>query len=1337
MEARTTGRRWLKWSLVAGGAALAVLATLVVLGPTLAGSLGRGVIERRIGDAVNGSATIRGLSLGWFGQQRVEGLGIRDASGQTAIDAGATVDCGLLDLLLGRVDLLRVEVEGSVKARLRADGSTSLADLAKKPAAPSSSARPASTGGPIELPFPIRLTVKRFDFQLDDDAGVAMALRGLKGSAEVGRGRPLQADFTGTTQVRDQSGEVSVKVSLDDFLSQAGSPDLARMTGSAQASVSGFMLPAAGMQVQVRAASLSVQADASKPIVVQAQSGVVIDGQAVSVQVALEAARPSAGAAVAAWASDPRTWTGSVGVRDFPTAALQRWLASTPLVATRDIGPTLDLSVQGGTGEATLQLSGQHLQLKAAAAVNASTGAVQGHDAEASIDLDPAMLASMGVQVTAPGRVKASLARFAVPPPGPAGVDLPSLAFEGAVTVDPLTVTGVASEPVQLAAALSFRTAALKDSIDLALNASVQQQPIQASLQVAGLGATMQFANAHVQGTLGAGPLDPNLLPGLPADIRSTIAKAGVGTSTMRASVAGGAEQGSGQLQLDTQAGTVSAKLAWDATSLQVPEFRAGLLLQPALVNDLAGGQVTAAQPVPVQISAGPSRMARNGLKLDSSSLAVIPVGLTVASVDLAAVQGVCSQASARGLKAQGNLSPLAGPMFDGTLSLDAASLTQVPQAGAVQVNGLSVQGKVLASVSQLFTGKVSLADAMASAVDGVGPVQVKSIAVEAAVPAELERPGQVQATVGSVACSRVPGLASPILLDTVTATLDGPLVPAEGTRVSLKAEVRDSAASLAAAQAEWKQLQGTQEIAVDLTRVDMRRVLALAGSAQDMPEWVGASGDRSLAARVRTGSGGMSFSVQAALDPVSVQAQGTRAADGAITLSKADLRARLPAEVVRQVLSGPAVGLRVTSCGPLQVSASVASCTLPGDGKGGVRLMGPGADLQASLAIEPWSVTPDETPELGFGASQLSLVSKGGQSFRFDFRGSLAAGKAKPAPMQVEVNAAESRGADGTPRIDPDRLDLKVVVQDFPTALVDRLSGMDGYLIDMLGPVFTVDLAGRTGAAPDAFLKASLNSPTLAVQAPRVRFAGQVLSLGPEAPVVANLQPDDRCRARVLRPINPFFADLKTTDGRPIRATVRSLRMPVPVDTKTLDTAFTVEVGEVEMEKSDQFLALMDLAIHSKGRTVPGLVSPLVGSVTAGVLTYRDFKVQVGRLGKSGWQQTLLSDARIDLGRTPPMADPITIRYPAGSVANLLSGIPGARGLLGKLNDALGNNGEKVGEIAQVAIDFTGPLDGSKLKETVRPEFDLPKGMGGNILKGAEKKIGDALDGLFGGGKK
>lgn len=147
-------RCWLKWSLVFVGVVSGLLAGLVILTPTLLSSgIGRGLVERQLGAMVHGTASIRGLSLSWMGQQRVEGLQCRDASGQTLVEASATVDNGLLDLLLGRVDVLRVEVEGSVRAHLKPDGSVSVADLAGPPA-PSASTAPAASGGSLELSVP-------------------------------------------------------------------------------------------------------------------------------------------------------------------------------------------------------------------------------------------------------------------------------------------------------------------------------------------------------------------------------------------------------------------------------------------------------------------------------------------------------------------------------------------------------------------------------------------------------------------------------------------------------------------------------------------------------------------------------------------------------------------------------------------------------------------------------------------------------------------------------------------------------------------------------------------------------------------------------------------------------------------------------------------------------------------------------------------------------------------------------------------------------------------------------------------------------------------------------
>ncbi|MFM1830926.1 MAG: hypothetical protein RLZZ558_1266 [Planctomycetota bacterium] len=1289
---RTPGRLLKRlWLLL--GAVLMSGAVLLALAPTLAASLGRGFIAGRIAAAVNGTVTIRALSLGWFGQQRVEGLEMRDASGQTTIAASAVVDNGILDLLIGSVDMLRVEVEGSIRARLRPDGSVSVADLGSSSTTTSA---PAPSGAPLAIPFPrARLTVKRLDLQLDDDAGVAMALRDLRGFAEVGRGTPLQAEFSGTTQVRGQSGQVTLKASLNDLLSRTGSPDLTAMSGRVQAAVSGFVLPVAGVPVQVQSASLTVQAEAGKPIAVDAQSQATWDEQPFSAQLAVQLARPAPGSPPATWATDPRSWSGTVTVRNLPSTAVQPWLVSTPLVATRDFGSTIDLSIQGGAGAAMLQISAQHLQVSAGASVDVATGAVQSREGTATIDLDPALLASLGVQVTMPGRMQVRLSRFETPPIGSAGLDVSALSVEGTITVDPMAVMALAPEPVQLAVAASFRSPALGESIESAWNASVQRQPIELSMQVTGLGPTLDPSAAHVQGTLTAGPLDPELIPGLPATLRSQLLRAGLGASTVRASLAGSATEGAGQLQADTQAGTVALKALWDASSLQVAEFSANLLLQPAVVSDVAGGRVTLTQPASVQVTAGPARMVRSGSVFDLTSLAAIPVSVTAPSIDLGAVQGVCSRASARSLKAQGNLSPRSGPLFDGTVSLEGASLMQVTNAGDVQVNRVVVQGTVGASV------------------------------------------GQLTATVESVACARVPGLSAPIRLDAIRATMDGPLVPAEGTRLEVRADIRDAAASLASAQARFEQLAAEQELGLDLTQVDMRRVLSLLGSAQEVPEWVGTKGDRTLAARVRTAQGAATFSLQASLDPVVAQVQGTRSADGTISLGSGSVQATLPAGVVKSLLDNPDSGVSTRSVSDVPLQITLGRCTLPADASGSPQVLGKGSAIEAAVQVSPWKLDLIDGTALDFGAMRMELKMRAASATSLRVSGQLAKRGGTPSPMDIALETATL--LDGQGRVDLKRgsIAANVRIEDFPSSVADRLLGMDGYLVDMLGNVVSVRMSGRSGSAPDQFFQGSITSPALQVTIPQVRLSEQGLSVLPQKPIVAELRPDERLRTRILRPLNPIFADMRTANDRPIRATLTALQVPLPVDMAALDGAFDIDVGEVELQKSSQVLQVLDLVKAQPGGSVPARIGPLQASIVKGLLTYRDFQVQIGRLGNGTWQQTLFNDARINLASTPPYADAIDIRYPYSGVVNTAAKlpIPGVRRFLDGLQQQLGGDGKALNAV-QMKVKYSGPLDGSELRMDIYP-LELPPGMGGRVIEGLQEGIGGALDDLFGGRKK
>jgi hypothetical protein len=90
-----------------------------------------------------------------------------------------------------------------------------------------------------------------------------------------------------------------------------------------------------------------------------------------------------------------------------------------------------------------------------------------------------------------------------------------------------------------------------------------------------------------------------------------------------------------------------------------------------------------------------------------------------------------------------------------------------------------------------------------------------------------------------------------------------------------------------------------------------------------------------------------------------------------------------------------------------------------------------------------------------------------------------------------------------------------------------------------------------------------------------------------PQKPIVAELRPDERLRTRILRPLNPIFADMRTANDRPIRATLTALQVPLPVDMAALDGAFDIDVGEVELQKSSQVLQVLDLVKAQPGGSV------------------------------------------------------------------------------------------------------------------------------------------------------
>ncbi len=115
------------------GILLVVLALLVALGPTFVNwGLGQSILRSKLQQRINGTVAFDHLDLGWIGPQTIDGLRITDTDGNEAANLDLRVSAGLLALWRGTIDLLEVDVSGTLSGQIREDGSTTLIDLVAK-----------------------------------------------------------------------------------------------------------------------------------------------------------------------------------------------------------------------------------------------------------------------------------------------------------------------------------------------------------------------------------------------------------------------------------------------------------------------------------------------------------------------------------------------------------------------------------------------------------------------------------------------------------------------------------------------------------------------------------------------------------------------------------------------------------------------------------------------------------------------------------------------------------------------------------------------------------------------------------------------------------------------------------------------------------------------------------------------------------------------------------------------------------------------------------------------------------------------------------------------------
>ncbi len=335
---------------------LSIVTLLTVLAPTLVTwGVGHGVIRSVLERRVSGTVSLGEVELGWFGPQTVTGFEINSADGTTAVQLDATFNAGLFDLAMGRVEAIEVELSGRAHGILRRDGSTSIDDLFSRPARKTRPGR--GNNGPQRLPDlegvpPTTVVLGELTVTLTEQGATQKIIRlnDLTGKMQYTPGGRLVLDLAGEIGNGVTAGTIQVAGHVDGLYDAAGRVTPALASGRLEIQLRNAPVPLTDRPTELRVLSLvATTDDLTDRLDVTVEGDAMLDGtRSGRLEGAITIDSPLDEAGVVSLRIDQVT--GRLIGESMPTALLQPLLRGTAFVATRDLGPLMDVTAEFSTG---------------------------------------------------------------------------------------------------------------------------------------------------------------------------------------------------------------------------------------------------------------------------------------------------------------------------------------------------------------------------------------------------------------------------------------------------------------------------------------------------------------------------------------------------------------------------------------------------------------------------------------------------------------------------------------------------------------------------------------------------------------------------------------------------------------------------------------------------------------------------------------------------------------------------------------------------------------------------------------------------------------------------
>jgi hypothetical protein len=952
---------------------------------------------------------------------------------------------------------------------------------------------------------------------------------------------------------------------------------------------------------------------------------------------------------------------------------------------------------------------------------------------------------------------------------GATGLDLAGVSLAATVALQPMSLGGVVGPDAWLdvaATTVGLRSDALAKGLQLSFTGGASGFAAKADLALAGIVSTAGSITPdalRASGSMQVDAIDLSRVPHVPERMQRMSGLVGLGRPVLSAQFDGDRRSVAAQVVLKGPAAELSAQGQWSPERTVVRGLKGSISVADGLPELLGVDGVRIAAPARVAVACEEFTMLTPAPTPSTVEVKAQRLQLGVERLELGACPGVDGGLVVERLAIEGTASRTASGDLDWSGTFAAAVPGEVEVKGQLAL-ALAASGQPSGNASLRATlsggttllGRFTKSPYLAAAA-GPGTVDLTwsgqggkdAIDLTAALarltatatveldPATAGQPGRsLRMPAASISCSmprqvldRALAGADPVAADWIDSTA----VPIAATFTGVQVSADRRAATLAAeASIGAFRAQPTESLSLAL---DQTRLKASIASLE--------SGARvSIATEVAI-DGGAPQPATIDLD-LKGDLRGMLAKDGAIDVRDSTMKLSAPGALVQ----------------PFIATKPVAAPAAPSPKGGAFNAAGtdrltldPRARLSASIDLRRATVPARLTDaaidaSIAIGAIDAACgpaklhVERIGASFKADaigrscaFDASMAFG---PKGDDGTVNISGTVDALGQPDGSLAGTALAVRAQAqakaIPLSWVDALAATDGIVTRACGERAdaTIDIVSPVPGAMD--IAATIDTMYLDARVPQLKVAGGFAQVDPDRSIDLSLVLNDEIRRELLAPVNPILSDIK--DAPPVKVSLSRVRWPLDGNLARLDADARVEVGDVTVVKNNQLLGVLQQFKSSSVPAVPANIGPLVATVRAGQLTYRDFIVGMDRMGTQ-WKLVLNFSGDIDLSRDPAWARAITARYPASSIVRTVAGVTNGISspvdeTIQDISNALSSLPLDLGNLLAVEITFSGPLGLVNGKDIPLDTRVHPVIGEVDPIKGAGQVI-DAIDGLFG----